>query len=203
MILTTRHVARIPEFCREPERLSHPTGDPIGASVSTRVLLMLALIAFVVWLVVMLVIEAGRMKPNGARIMAGLFFIAMAVGVNGVLTLLDPGAFATIGSDSWLPVYREFFQTTVASAPLAFGIAIVVFDLTCGCLMLGKHRAARIGLVGAVIFLVLLAPLNFYTLVNVALALVLGRLIRYDFGRGFPEIWRDYRMANNSETVRA
>ena len=152
---------------------------------------MLAVIALVVWLVALLVLAAFRMKPDGLRVIAGIFFIVMAIGVNGVVTLLNPDAFAILGSESLIPAYRDFFQSTVAKAPMVFGIALILFDLACGFLMLSKHRAVRYGIILAIAFLIALAPMSFITLTNLALAVVLARLLRFDFSQNLSEMWRN------------
>ncbi|HVK39659.1 MAG TPA: hypothetical protein VNA88_14080 [Candidatus Kapabacteria bacterium] len=120
-------------------------------------------------------------RPNCARIVIGLFFIAMSLGVNLMFVLVDARSFVALGSDSFLPFYRELFETHVAAHPVAFALPAVVFELAIGVMMLFGGRVARFGMIGAVLFLVGIAPLNLATTPNVILAFaILLLVLRHD-----------------------
>jgi hypothetical protein len=119
-------------------------------------------------------------RPNSARVVIGLFFIAMAVGVNLMFLLVDAQSFARLGADSFLPMYRDFFRTSVAESPLSYAAPAVALELLLGIMLLGGGRMARTALVGAALFLAAIAPLNVATAPNVVLALSLVLLLRHD-----------------------
>jgi hypothetical protein len=65
-------------------------------------------------------------RPNGARIFIGIFFIVMALGVNALLSFLAPELFVSIGTDGPLiPFYAWLFENVVAVAPAVVGIVAV------------------------------------------------------------------------------
>jgi len=113
-------------------------------------------------------------KPNAGRIFLGLFFLAMALGVNGTFVLTGPQFYADYLGDSLIPLYRELTMRTVALNPLLYSLLLVAFELALGILMLGKLKYVKIGLLGTIIFIVALAPVN--TLQFVWLGLVVGQV---------------------------
>ena len=97
-------------------------------------------------------------RPNAGRIFLGLFFLAMALGVNGTFVLTGPQFYVNYLGDSLIPLYRELTMRTVALNPLLYGLLLVGFEIVMGVLILGKHKAVKIGLLGTIIFIVALAP---------------------------------------------
>lgn len=135
--------------------------------------------AMVIWLTLALLFTVfALLKPLGARIILGIFFIVMALGVNLVLLLSDPQSFVDLGASSIIPFYRWAFQYWLAANPAAFIIPIILLELLAGFLMLGKGGSARLGLLGAISFLLLTAPLNEVTLPNALLAVGVWFLTR-------------------------
>ena len=113
-------------------------------------------------------------KPNAGWIFLGLFFLAMALGVNGAFVLTGPQFYVDYLGDSLIPLYRELTMRTVALNPLPYGLLLVTFELAMGLLILGKHKQVKIGLLGTIIFIVVLAPVN--PLQFVWLGLVVGQV---------------------------
>lgn len=137
-------------------------------------------------------------KPLGARVFLGFFFMVMALGVNLVIALSDPQLLIGLGSHSMIPFYRWTFQYWVAMEPMAFIIPIILFELAIGFLMLGKGASAELGLLGAMIFLVMIAPLNQMTMPNLVLALGVWLLLRRDLNISLPDILRRRRGPHHS-----
>jgi hypothetical protein len=117
-------------------------------------------------------------RPNCARVVIGLFFIAMALGVNLVFVLVDARSYVALGSESFVPLYRDFFRTHVAASPLSYAVPVVIFELAIGVMLLGGGRVARFALVGAALFLIGISPLSVATAPNVILALSLLLMLR-------------------------
>ncbi|MCP4164875.1 MAG: hypothetical protein GY759_03145, partial [Chloroflexi bacterium] len=60
-------------------------------------------------------------KPNAGRIFLGLFFLAMATGVNGSFTFTNPQAYVDYASQALIPFYQEIALTVVELNPALFG----------------------------------------------------------------------------------
>jgi hypothetical protein len=130
-------------------------------------------------------------RPNVGRIVAGLFFLAMALGVNLTLILVDAGFYVTYGSQALLPIYRWFFRVVVALSPTFFALLLVVYEVAVGALMLNKGRYVRLGLVGGILFLLAITPLSLETLGNIGTAAALALLLRQEYDRTLIEIvWK-------------
>ncbi|MGB8383674.1 MAG: hypothetical protein WCG47_20905 [Dermatophilaceae bacterium] len=125
-----------------------------------------------------LALVASLWRPKAARIGLGVFFIIMAVGVNGVYALLSPDGFVKLGTDApLLEPYRWAFANVVAIAPAAFGLATAAFEATIGVLLIRGGHQARLALVAGIIFLVISSALGPWALPNLILAVVLGVLL--------------------------
>jgi hypothetical protein len=135
-----------------------------------------------IWLVVVAALSALCLaKPNAGRIAMGLFFIAMAIGVNGALLLADPHSYVTFAGGSPIPLYRELALRVVAPSPMLFGLALVAFELTVGVLAWQRGRAVRLGLAGMALFLLGIIPLGAEELPNAVLAAALVYLGTKEF----------------------
>jgi uncharacterized membrane protein YkgB len=112
------------------------------------------------------------------RVVLGVFFIVMAVGVNLVFVLVAPDGFVKLGTNAPLvPFYRWVFEHIVAMAPAVFGLLVATFEITVGVLMIKGGRRANWGLAGGIAFLVAIAPLGPWTLPNLIMAAALGVLL--------------------------
>jgi len=99
-------------------------------------------------------------RPQAGRVVTGIFFLVMALGVNVPVALIDPTLFAAAGASALLPVYRWFFGEVLVRIPLPFVIALILFETITGLLILSQGRAVRLGLLGASLFCLFLAPVG-------------------------------------------
>ena len=120
-------------------------------------------------------------RPNAARIFVGVFFIIMAVGVNVVLTVVAPDQFVKLGDAPLIPFYAWFFHNIVAPAPQLIGILAAAGETAVGLLILSSGKRATLGLLGAIIFLIVITPLGIWTLPNPVLALGLAWLLTKEY----------------------
>lgn len=110
-------------------------------------------------------------RPNAGRVVIGVFFLIMAIGVNIVLVLVAPDEFVGLGADApLLSAYEWIFVNMVAEAPAVFGLLVAAFEITVGVLMISGGRRATWGLAGGIVFLVAITPLSPWTLPNLILA---------------------------------
>lgn len=147
------------------------------------------LIPWLIFCIAVLVFCLAR--PNAARIFVGIFFIVMAVAVNVVLSAVAPDQFVKLGTDAPLiPFYAWFFQNIVAPAPQLIGILAAAGEITLGLLMLSGGRRVKLGLLGAIFFLIVITPLGIWTLPNPVFAAGLAWLLRKEYPRS---VWQAFR----------
>ena len=126
-------------------------------------------------------------KPNVARIFLGLFFLVMAIGVNGSFTFTNPQAYIEYSSGALIPLYRDIALTIVELNPVLFGLLLMAFEITMGFLLLHKHKSVKIGLVGTMVFLIGIAPLSFVQIPWLGLIIGQAYLLTKEFDSTFLE----------------
>ena len=99
-------------------------------------------------------------RPNAGRQFLGLFFLAMAIGVNGSFTFGNPQAYAEYASGALIPFYRDIALAVVRLNPVLFGLLLMGFEIAMGLLLLHKQASVKIGLIGTMVFLIGIAPLG-------------------------------------------
>jgi len=137
---------------------------------------------------VLAVIILCLIKPNAGRIFLGLFFIIMAIGVNGSFTFTNPQAYVEYASEALIPLYQDIALTIVELNPMLFGLLLMVFEITMGLLLLHKGKSVRIGLIGTMVFLIGIAPLSFVQIPWVGLIIGEAYLLTKEFDTTFLEI---------------
>jgi hypothetical protein len=77
--------------------------------------------------------------------------------------------------------------------PRAFGIVMLVLEATLAVLILSRGRWVKVGISGAILFLVGISPLGFDIMPNLLLAAALAYLLTQDFPRDAFTMLRDRR----------
>jgi len=144
----------------------------------------------IIWSIgfVLIVMILCLLKPNAGRIFLGIFYLIMAIGINGVNAFTNPQSTVQMGADSLIPMYRIFFTEVVAAAPSLFILLVVIFQIGVGLLILNKHKRVKLGLAGATIFLILITPFGVIQLPWLGIAIVQIYLLRKDFDKTLIEI---------------
>lgn len=127
-------------------------------------------------------------KPNAGRIFLGLFFLLMALGVNGSFTFGNSQAYIDYAEGALIPFYRNLVVPIVSLSPFLFGLLVMAFEITMGLLLLHKHRSVKIGLIGTMLFLAGMAPLDWLQLPWLGLIVAEVYLFKFDFDRSFIEM---------------
>ena len=127
-------------------------------------------------------------KPNAGRIFLGIFFLVMALGVNGSFTFTNPQAYVDYASGALIPLYRDIALTVVALNPLLFGLLLMVFEITMGLLLLHKGKSVKIGLIGTMVFLIGISPLSLLQILWLGLLIGQAYLLTVEFDSSFWEI---------------
>jgi len=147
--------------------------------------------AVIIWLLFGLAALAlSLLKPNVARIGIGLFFLAMALGVNLVMLVVDPQSYIAYGTTALIPLYRWVFRTIIALNPPLFVLLLIVYEATVGVMILSKQRAVKLGLIGGILFLIGITPLGVETLANPVMAVALAYLLTKEFDQTVVDILR-------------
>ncbi len=127
-------------------------------------------------------------KPNAGRIFLGLFFLVMALGVNGSFTFGNPQAYVDYAEGALIPFYRNLVVPVVSLSPFLFDLLLMAFEITMGLLLLHKHKSVKIGLIGTMLFLAGMAPLDWLQLPWLGLIVAEAYLFKFNFDRSFIEM---------------
>lgn len=120
-------------------------------------------------------------RPRVGRVVVGIFFLVMALGVNVPVALTDPTLFAAAGANALLPVYSWFFSEVLARIPLPFVIALILFESATGLLILSQGKAVRLGLLAASLFCLFLMPVGIEEITAPLLIVSFVILMREEF----------------------
>ena len=146
---------------------------------------------------VLAVVILCLMKPNAGRFVLGLFFLAMAIGVNGSFTLTNPQSYVEYAGGAWIPLYRDVALAVVQWNPVLFGLLLMAFEIVMGLLVLHKHRAVKAGLVGTMVFIAGIAPLSIVQLPWLGLIIGQAYLLTQEFDTTFLETIR-YKLGRGA-----
>jgi hypothetical protein len=113
----------------------------------------------------LLVIILCFFKPNAGRIFLGIFFLAMGLGVNLPFLLTIPSFIVDYGRGAWVPLFRTLTENIIALNPVVFGVLLILFEVIMGIFLLSKGVPVKVGLIGTMIFILLLIPLHMIQLV--------------------------------------
>ncbi len=136
----------------------------------------------IVWTAVCLVaLGLALWRPGAGRLVLGIFFVSMAVGVNVVFVLAAPGGFVDLGTSApLLSPWGWVFEHVVAKAPAVFALLVASYEVAIGLMMMKGGRWGSLGLAGGIVFLLVIAPLGPWTLPNLILAAALGAILLRD-----------------------
>ena len=117
-------------------------------------------------------------RPDSGRRALGIFFIIMAVGINVVFVLAAPHGFVDLGTSApLLSPWGWVFEHVVARAPAVFGLLVASYEITIGLLMIKGGEWGSLGLLGGMVFLMVIAPLGPWTVPNLVMAAALGVIL--------------------------
>ena len=133
-------------------------------------------------------------KPNAGRIFLGIFFILMAVLVNGLFTFTNPSAYFDYASNALIPIYRDLAIVTVSMNPRLFGLLLIFYEIVMGLLLLYKGVYVKIGLIGTMVFIIGIAPLSYLQFPWLGLLFAQIYLLTKDFNVTFYETIRSRFM---------
>lgn len=136
----------------------------------------------------MVVLVAGLIKPRATRIFVGIFFLVMALGVNGSLLFTAPESYVQMGSDALLPVYRWFFTVVMAAAPAPFVVALILYETTAGLLILARGKWVRVGLIMAAVFCVGVSGVGLSAVTSPVFGLAIALLLRHRYDQSLIDL---------------
>jgi hypothetical protein len=136
---------------------------------------------------VVVVIMLCLIKPNAGRIFLGLFFLVMAIGVNGSFTFTNPQGYVEYASGALIPFYRDIALAIVELNPVLFGLLLMGFEITMALLLLHKQNFVRIGLIGTMGFVIGIAPLSLFQIPWLGLVIAEAYLLTKEFDTTFLE----------------
>jgi hypothetical protein len=148
----------------------------------------------VVWSIFVLVVAVFCfLRPQPARLFVGGFFGVMGLVVHGLLVITNPEGYVRFAENALLPFYRQIGLFLTEPNPRAFGIVMLILELTLAVLILSRGGWVKVGILGAILFLVGISPLGFDVMPNLLLAAALVYLLTQDFPRDAFTMLRDRR----------
>ena len=136
---------------------------------------------------VVAVIMLCLIKPNAGRIFLGLFFLVMAIGVNGSFTFTNPQGYVEYASGALIPFHRDIALTVVELNPVLFGLLLMGFEIAMALLLLHKQKSVKIGLIGTMGFVIGIAPLSLVQIPWLGLVIAEAYLLTKEFDTTFLE----------------
>ena len=133
------------------------------------------------------------LRPQAGRLFVGVFFGVMGLGVNGSLVISNPEGYVAFAEQALLPLYRQIGLFLTQPNPWAFGIVMLILELTLAALILSRGHWVKVGTLGAILFLVGISPLGYDVMPNLLLAAALVHLLTQDFPRDVFTMLRDRR----------
>ncbi len=138
----------------------------------------------------LIMIGISLRKPNTGRIILGIFFLVMAIGVNGTFTLFNPQSYVEYSQGALLSIYRELGTNIISLNPVVFGLLLIGYEITIGLLMLYKGKFVKAGMIGSILFLIAIAPVSLIQIAWLGLAITPAYLSTKNFETSFWEIMR-------------
>ena len=116
-------------------------------------------------------------RPDTGRLVLGLFFIVMAVGVNVVFVLASPDGFVDLDTAAPLLSPWWVFEHVVAKAPAAFSLLVASYGVAIGLMMMKGGRWGSLGLAGGIVLLLVIAPLGPWMVPSLIMVAALGAIL--------------------------
>jgi len=135
----------------------------------------------IIWAAICLVaLGLALWRPAAGRLVLGLFFITIAVGVEAVFVLASPDGFLDL--DSTAPLLSPWWvlERVVARAPATFSLLVASYGVAIGLMMVKGGRWGSLGLAGGIILLLIVAPLCPWTVPGLIMAAALGVILLRD-----------------------
>lgn len=132
----------------------------------------------------------GLWRPNLGRAAIGAFFLLMAIAVNIVTIITNPQSYAAWADTALLPLYREVILRFVAPNPALLVLPVAAYQIAVALALWYRGRVVKLGLVGAMLFLVGIMPLGWEEMANVVLIAGLALLLRHDYPHSIPTLIR-------------
>ena len=131
--------------------------------------------------------KIGRMLLGSLYVGSGIFNLTITT----TILTRDPTLYSQWVANPLVPFYKPLFAEVVTPNAVLLTVLVAVYELVIGGLILSAGRAVKIGLLGGILFNLLLAPMWIgQTICNLLLAALHVPLIRYDFPPLFAQWWK-------------
>lgn len=122
--------------------------------------------------------QIGRILLGFVYICGGLFNLTITTSI----LARNPALYSTWVAQPLIPFYKTLFTKIVTPNALPLTVLVALYELVIGGLILSRGRLVKIGLVGGVIFNVLIAPMWIgQAIFNLILVVLHLPLFKYDF----------------------
>ena len=123
-----------------------------------------------------------KKTPNIFRLLFAIILIMGAV-VNAIMLISTPELYSEFASDSFLPIYKQFWTSIVYPNLTIFVGFVILLELTIAIFLCSKGKTVKTGLLLAAIFMLALVPFWWFgaSLLNLAFAVVFIWLSHYSY----------------------
>jgi len=140
--------------------------------------------------------KIGRMLLGSLYVGGGVFNLT----VTTTLLTRDPSLYSKWVANPLVPFYKPLFVNFVTPNAVLLTVLVALYELALGGLILSKGRYVKIGLIGGMLFNLLLAPMWIgQTIFNLILAALHVPLFRYDFPPLFAHWWKQRQLHHPQE----
>lgn len=136
---------------------------------------------------------------NVLRFFFGCIYIIGGI-ANIVVTMVRPSTYMDFADTAFIPFYKHFLIEYFYYNIPAFTIPAAFYQITIGLLIICKDMFVKIGLVGAVIFSLLIIPLGQEQLPNIIFVAFMIYLLRKNYHYSFIDLIRHSIGINSGQT---
>jgi hypothetical protein len=121
------------------------------------------------------------LKPNAGRIGYALVFVLVGCGINYTVSLVYPDNMHAWSQVALLPFYRTIMATWLAPLGGFFFFVTATSQLAVALLLLSRGKWVKLGLVGGMLFFLLITPIMVMTFPSVIAAAGLAFLLTKEY----------------------
>ena len=103
------------------------------------------------------------LKPNAGRIGYALVFVLVGCGINYTVSFTNPGLMQQWSEVALLPFYRAIMGTWLVPMGGFFWFATATYELVVALLLQSRGKWVKLGLVGGILFFVVITPIMVMT----------------------------------------
>jgi hypothetical protein len=130
------------------------------------------------------------LKPNAARIGYALVFVLVGCGINYTVSFAYPDNMQAWSEVALLPFYRAIMATWLVPLGGFFFFATATYQLAVALLLLSRGKWVKLGLMGGMLFFLLITPIMVMTFPSVIAVAGLAFLLTKEYNSSVLDMLR-------------